>query len=212
MPPLEVAYLVGEDREQLGRSELLDERVEEGHPLVPSETGEEGIGLGRATRSVDQEDVPQGKIDRARVGENRVPQLTGGEGRESVEERHYPGRRDELDADRDERAHEPTPEPRLAPGPLEEPEDAREERAAQEGGEPEPLHEIRPERLGRRPVEAEALLDDERRPPAGGDRQDRAGEAEKGDEAEARRDRSEAETAHLAIEPTEAAGEPEGEQ
>src|SRR5207247_1380081 len=117
VPPLEVAYLVGEDREQLGRSELLDVRVEDGHPLVPSETGEEGIGLGRATRSVDQEDVPQGKIARARVGEDGVPRPTGG-----------------------------------------------------------------------------------------------GGEAEKGDEAEARRDRSEAETAHLATEPTEAAGEPEGEQ
>src|SRR2546426_7322454 len=84
---------------------------------------------------------------------------------------------DELDAERDQRAHQPAPEPRLAPGPLEEPEDAREERAAEEGGEPEALHEVRPERLGRRPVEAEALLDDERRPPAGGDRQDRPAEA-----------------------------------
>src|SRR5262249_25491406 len=93
-----------------------------------------------------------------------------------------------------------------------EPEDRDEERAAEDRGEQEPLREIGPERPRRRPVEAEARLEDERRPPAEREPDERAPDTDGGDEEKSRHDRSDAERAHGAAERAEAAAEPERER
>src|SRR2546426_7302366 len=110
------------------------------------------------------------------------------------------------------RAAAPAPEPRLAAGALEQPEDRGEKRPAEQHGEQGALQEIRPEDPRRGPVEAKALLDDERRPPAERQAHDHASESERPEVEEAGADGSEAEPAERAVEAAEAAGEPEGEQ
>ena len=138
-------------------------------------------------------------------------QVAAVEGRELVEERHDPGRRDELDGEHERGGGDPAPEPRQWPGPLEEREDDGQQRAAEQGGEHQALQGVGDERSHGRAVEAVAGLDDEGRVRAEGQAEHDRGESERADVEQSRYQRSVAESAQQGVEPGEAAREPEDE-
>ena len=138
-------------------------------------------------------------------------QVAAVERRELVEERHDPGRRDELDGEREHRGRDPAPEPRQRSGPGEEPEDDGQQQAAEQGGQDQALQGVGDEGRGGCPVEPVACLDDERRVHAKREAEQDRGEPERADVEQAGDDGTLAEPAQQRVEPREASREPEGE-
>ena len=206
-----VADLVGHDRDQLRHGVVVDQRVEQPDALVLAEAGEEGVGLRRAPRAVDDEEAAQREVGLAGVAQDGVVQVAAVERRELVEERHDPGGRDELHGQHEDGGGDPAPEPGQRPSPLEEREDHGQQQAAEQGGEDQALQGVGDERARGGAVEAVARLDDEGRiRPERQAEQDR-GEPDRADVEQTGGDRAVAQPAQQRVEPREAAGEPEGE-
>lgn len=126
---LEMADLVRDHCHNLVRRVLLDQRIEERDTLPLPEPGQERIGLGGALRSVNNEDIFEREALATRIGQHRPLELSVPERLKFVEERHDPGRCDELDTDKKRGRHTKAPQPGRVARPVENPQDSRQQRS-----------------------------------------------------------------------------------
>src|SRR5580704_1600977 len=83
----EMANLMGQDRQQLGYSVVIDQSVVQRYTLIRTESGEERIRLGRTSGTVNDQQLANWKpLPKTEIG-HLVAQCTRGNGAELKKER-----------------------------------------------------------------------------------------------------------------------------